>query len=154
MSQRDIHMGRQRKLTAGSGGLGVSEENNTGLAIIDKLLQRGLLAIVGLNLAAKTIKVHNIANLKLAASLLGLLRLRFLNLGLLLFLLLFFGFLLGLFLELLGLLRLVLLLCDLSSSLLHLGGLSSLCSSLSLDRRRGRSSRRLALTKFDRHDDM
>lgn len=147
-------MKRQGKLTAGSGGLGVSEENDTGLAVIDKLLQCGLLTIVGLNLAAKTIKVHNIANLKLAASLLGLLRLGFLGLGLLIFLLLFLGFLLGLFLELLSLLGLILLLRDLSSSLLHLGGLSSLCGSLSLDRRRRRGSRRLALTKFDRHDDM
>ena len=147
-------MKRQGKLTAGSGGLGVSEENDTRLAIIDKLLQCGLLTIVGLNLAAKTIKVHNIANLELTASLLGLLHLRFLGLGLVLFLLLFLGFLLGLFFELLSLLRLVLLLHDLSSSLLHLGGLSSLCSGLSLDRRRRRGSRRLALTKFDRHDDM
>ena len=137
------------ELTTGSRSLGISKEHDTSLALVHKLLQRSLLAIIGLDVAAKALKRNDIARRNLASGLLHP------SLVLLLRLLLLHNFLGGGWLAV-GLLLLVLGslgvrdLIGLLDDLADLGGRAGLL----LDGRRGGGLlMRLALAELDRHDD-
>ncbi len=137
---KEVRRGKGGELTAGRRCLGVSEQHNAGLALVNELLEARLLAVVGLDLAAEALQVDDIAHGDLLAVLL------LLSLG---------DVLLGLgrrsardsLLDLVG---------DLGSGLLGLAG-----RRLGLGRRlllgsRGRGRRRrgrLALAQLDGHDD-
>lgn len=58
-------------LTSRSRGLGVREEHDTGLALVDERLQTGLDAVIGLNLAAEAVERDDVAHLRLAGDAVG-----------------------------------------------------------------------------------
>lgn len=74
-SRKLAHWGVRRAgfclLTARSGGLGVGKEDYARLALVEKLLEGRLGAIIGLNLAAKSVKVDDVADSDLLGGSLG-----------------------------------------------------------------------------------
>lgn len=55
-------------LTSGGRGLGVGEDDNAVLALVDELLEGRLGAVVGLDLTAKAVELEGLANVGLAGS--------------------------------------------------------------------------------------